>query len=315
MVNSNLSLNRNLFSNIPQEYSIPKQSRVVFVSDFFAKDLGGGAELTTEAIIAKAPSLLRSFRLHSLSLTPELLSRNPDKHWVLCNFTQVPSETIDMLRAGGFSYSVIEYDFKVCIYRSVMRHVMETGLNCDCATSEHGKTIESLYQGASTVFWMSDRQMNNTLEKLPGLVSPDKHLVISSVFDDKTLDTLAELRVRSPKNNKHVMLGGGSWIKGLEQTERWCKENGKIYDKINDPNYQSFLVKLAQYDTFVFKPLDYDTCPRIVIEAKLLGLNLELNGNVLHKDEPWFTKDIESAENYLRNNANMFWSRLMSKIA
>ena len=53
-------------------------------------------------------------------------------------------------------------------------------------------------------------------------------------------------------------------------------------------------------------PLDYDTCPRVVIEAKLLGLDLILTDNVLHKDEDWFVGSVEKPEAYLRINSDKF---------
>ena len=57
----------------------------------------------------------------------------------------------------------------------------------------------------------------------------------------------------------------------------------------------------------IFRPLDYDTCPRIVIEAKLLGCDLILNDYVQHKDEDWFLTQ-ESCYKYLKNRPEEFWS-------
>jgi hypothetical protein len=70
------------------------------------------------------------------------------------------------------------------------------------------------------------------------------------------------------------------------------------------------LQKLADYHGFAFAPLGSDTCPRIVIEAKLLGCDLLLNKNVLHSDEEWFTGTVEQAEDYLRGRSSVFWSVL-----
>ena len=57
----------------------------------------------------------------------------------------------------------------------------------------------------------------------------------------------------------------------------------------------------------IFKPLGGDTCPRIVIEAKLLGCDLILNENVQHKDEEWFLTP-ESCLEYLKSRKDVFWS-------
>jgi release factor glutamine methyltransferase len=44
--------------------------------------------------------------------------------------------------------------------------------------------------------------------------------------------------------------------------------------------YKDFLKELAKVDGFIFHPEDKDTCPRIVIESAILGLELDLNENV-----------------------------------
>ena len=57
-----------------------------------------------------------------------------------------------------------------------------------------------------------------------------------------------------------------------------------------------------------FLPKGSDTCPRLVIEAKLLGCKLQLNDNVLHAKEKWFdTEDIEEIEKHLREQPKKFW--------
>jgi hypothetical protein len=58
----------------------------------------------------------------------------------------------------------------------------------------------------------------------------------------------------------------------------------------------------------VFKPTGLDTCPRYVIEAKLLGCDLELNENVQHTNEEWFTADnIDETISYLKSRKSYFW--------
>ena len=41
--------------NLPKEFYIPTKTEVIFVQDFFAKELVGGAELTSDAIIKACP--------------------------------------------------------------------------------------------------------------------------------------------------------------------------------------------------------------------------------------------------------------------
>ena len=73
--------------------------------------------------------------------------------------------------------------------------------------------------------------------------------------------------------------------------------------------YQECLEKLASNKGLVFLPKGGDTCPRLVIEAKLLGCELVLNENVQHKDEIWFdTEDTFDTQAYLFGARERFWN-------
>ena len=66
------------------------------------------------------------------------------------------------------------------------------------------------------------------------------------------------------------------------------------------------LEKLASLSGLIFMPLGADTCPRIVIEAKLLDCEIVMNSNVQHADEAWFENKSSILE-YLKNNKRNFW--------
>jgi hypothetical protein len=70
------------------------------------------------------------------------------------------------------------------------------------------------------------------------------------------------------------------------------------------------LKKLSEYSGLVFMPLGGDTCPRLVIEAKLLGLRLVINENIQHSSEDWWNSDYDIIESYLLNGHNRFWDKI-----
>ena len=73
--------------------------------------------------------------------------------------------------------------------------------------------------------------------------------------------------------------------------------------------YSEVLETLAQSKGMVFLPRGGDTCPRTVIEGKLLGCELILNENVQHKDEIWFNDcEMIDTESYLYAARNRFWN-------
>ena len=294
----------------PKVFYIPEKTDYVVVSDMFVEDYAGGAELTLEAILNKAPG--KVYKVHSMQVTADLVENNKDKIWILGNFSRMPKTALIELVASKVNYSVIECDYKYCKHRSAHLHKLQEGKDCDCHTQEHGIFIRAFYQRANKVFFMGEGQMNEYVRLFPQ-AKPTNFVVQTSTFKDSTLARLKELREQRGEreaNPRWAIMSGGSWIKAEKQTIEWCESQGMEYELIGGLTHSSFLEKLSTMKGLVFRPAGYDTCPRLVIEAKLLGLELKLNENVQHKDEAWFSGSIEEAENYLKDRAETFWKTL-----
>jgi len=292
-----------------KEYFIPSNTEIIFVADLYSNEYIGGAELTTDAIISYGKQKI--FGLHSESLTPELVEKNKDKYWILCNWSQSPIEGRIQLVQSGCKYSIIEYDYKYCKYRSSHLNKLTTKMDCDCHADKYGRWVASFYKRAEHIFFMSSGQMNEYCRLFPSLKENSK--VLSSVWEEKDYQKLLDIRSTRISNGKWAILKGGSWIKNQQATESYAKSKGLSYELIGGLPYQEFIKKLGEYEGLIFHPAGFDTCPRIVIEAKLMGLQLDLNENVQHKDEEWFNTDnINVTMSYLRNSYNRFW-KLINK--
>lgn len=68
------------------------------------------------------------------------------------------------------------------------------------------------------------------------------------------------------------------------------------------------LSKLACAEGFVYLPRGGDTCPRMVIEAKLLGCEVVTNINVQHSNEKWWQSSPDDVCDYLKGRPRVFWS-------
>ncbi len=289
---------------MPKEYFVPPNTEFIFVSDLYSNEYIGGAELTTDAIISYSKQKI--FCLHSESLTPELVEKNKDKYWILCNWSKSPIEGRIQLVQSACKYSVIEYDYKYCKFRSSHLHKLTTKNDCDCHIDRYGKWVAAFYKKAEHIFFMSSGQMNEYCRFFPYL--KDNAKVLSSVWEEKDYQKFLDIRNTRVSNNKWAILKGGSWIKNQEATEKYAKIHNLNYELIGGLSYKEFINKLGQYEGLIFHPAGFDTCPRLVIEAKLMGLKLDLNENVQHKDEEWFNTDnIDVTINYLRNSYNRFW--------
>lgn len=292
-----------------REYQIPSHNQVVFVSDFFVDDYIGGAELTMEAIIDASPFSV--FKLHSRSLTPQLVEANKDKYWVLVNFTQCSHDALITLATSGAKFSIIECDYKYCKYRSPQLHLIQEKIPCACNKSDGGRFIKGLMKRSQKTFFMSETQMETYKSLFPTMNKWNNLDVQISTWSQKHLETFERLRKSRKPNGKWVMLGGGSWIKNQDATARYLKEAGREFDVLGGLSYDLFIETLSNYEGLCFHPLGFDTCPRLVVEAKLMGLELDLNDFVQHKDESWFAdKSPEELNKFLMNRPNFFWNQI-----
>lgn len=304
---------RNVFSNVPVEFVVPGNCPVVIVCDLYSSEYKGGAELTTEAILDKSPYPV--FKIHSPSLTAKMLDKHKDKYWIIGNFTQADPSALAYLATGGFKYSIIEYDYKYCAFRSEVLHQKQTGHLCDCPLRPHGFLVEKLYSNAEKIFWMSEAQKEHVLSRIPSLffAKPEQHVIQSSTFSDEALEKMAALRAARQIQSFKIwgVQGSNNWIKGTKETVELCAKERLPVKILSDLSPEKFLEELSKCHGLVFNPLDFDTCPRVVIEAKLLGLELRLNENVQHQHEDWFKGSIEETETYLRERGPNFWRNIV----
>lgn len=292
-----MDFNNNLFGTTQTlSISIPETSQIVFVSDLFVEDYSGGAELTTEAIIKSSP--FEVYKLHSQHVTMELLQQGQNKFWIFGNFSQMDLNLIPAIMAN-MQYSVVEYDYKCCKYRSIEKHKELGKEECNCHNETHGKLVAAFFRGARHLWWMSEKQMKIYHDLYPFLKTDTNNTVLSSVFSDETLAQLRFLRESFNKSNKErkgwVVLGSQSWVKGYDDARNYCINNNLEYDVVWNKPYADVLTQLASSEGFVYLPKGNDTCPRMVIEAKLLGCELVLNDYVQHKDEEWFNPEAKES--------------------
>lgn len=297
-----------MFSNpFITETLVPSDCDIVFVADFFVEDFVGGAELTTEALIKSSP--LKVFKIKAKDVSMKTLESGHKKFWVFGNWASLNKSLIPTIVAN-MNYSVLEYDYKYCKYRSPEKHETAELRPCNCENEAQGKLTSTFYLGAKSLWWMSEAQQKNYLNKFPFLKDVSQ-IVLSSVFEEDFWVLLSQLR-ESSKNTERkgwIVLGSSSWIKGVEEAVDWCKSNGHTYEVVSGLSPLDFLKKLSTAEGLVYLPKGGDTCPRMVIEAKLLGCKLHINSNVEHANEEWFsTDDMTLTESYLYASRESFWS-------
>ena len=277
--------------------------KFIFVADAFVEQYRGGAELTTDAILSSAPKENQIATNNCSQLSRQLIENNKETHYVVCNFASLDHK-VKVYMCKNADYSIIEYDYKFCQYRSMEKHLAATGHECDCIEQTLGKINSAFYGYASKVWFMSEGQKNIFLSKID-VLREENCEVLSSVFSGGDLRFMQSIK-DNEKDNKYLILGSQSWIKGTQACIDYAKDNNLEFEVIQNIPYHELLIKMSTSMGLIFLPLGFDTCPRFVIEAKLLGCDVILNEHVQHKDEEWFQEQ-ESSYNYLRERPATFW--------
>ena len=281
-----------------------ENQKIIFVSDFFSDEILGGAELSSEALLSyyKHPVL----KLKSKNITPELINLYSNYFWIFGNFSHLNHKLFELI-IKKINYSIIEYDYKHCKYRSFEKHSSEEG-RCNCNESEHGKLINLFFMSAKSIFWMSQLQKDLTTARFQNLLKKD-NFILSSIFSNDQLHKILSLQNLKQKDS-WTYLKSNSWVKGTPQTESFLKDKLKQSRPIQNLSYNETLNLLSETENLVYLPAGSDTCPRLVIEAKLLDCNLHLNHNVQHQYEDWFKHSKQDLINYLQNNNKIFWNNI-----
>jgi len=278
----------------------------IFVADLFKDQYVGGAELTFGSIIDTTG--VPYHRANSNVISVDIMEQNKDKFWVFGNYSHL-SESCLLYAIKNLNYSVVEFDYKYCKYRTEHLHEKTEG-PCDCAETSKGRLVAIFLAKSKAVWWMSEGQKQVWLERFPPLQQTN-NFVLSSIFSKQTLNNILSLDT-SQKNDKYLILESNSWIKGTEDGIEYAKESGLKFEVIGGLGYEEFLDKLAGSRGLIHFPRGYDTCPRLVIEAKLLNCDLITNEFVQHRDEGWFTGSREEMLTYLEGRPSFFWEKLLA---
>ena len=276
--------------------------KLIFIADFFAEDYIGGAELTTEALIKKSLSKYQIIKKRSGQITEKFIVENKNEKFIVCNFSSLSDEN-KILLCKNANYQIVEYDYKFCKYRSPEKHLAIENKQCDCSSSDGSKINKIFYGYAKKIWFMSEKQQEIFLDNI-SVIKKEKSEVLSSIFSDGDLRFINSIK-DNEKDENYIILNSNSWIKNTQGCIQYAKKHNLKYELISGLPYHEMLIKLSTSKGLIFQPSGGDTCPRIVIEAKMLGCDIKLNENVQHKNEHWF-QTREECYSYMSSRAQYF---------
>lgn len=284
--------------------------KIAIIADYYDDEYLGGAELTTKALLDRAPTSDISIkRFKSLEVNEKTIMDHMDWFFILTNFAHLKYTLLPLI-AKTLNYAVIEYDYKFCMHRSIEVHKQQEGFECDCE-DYFGQNIADFFMGSRMIFWMSEKQRDIYWLRFSRLMSKNDQ-ILSSIFSREEIQLLAGLRNQSKDRKGWAYQASGTWLKGIENAEKYCKEKGLEAKPLLKMEHDKFLKEIASSEGFIFLPNAGDSCPRITIEAKLAGCKLHINDNVQHGGEEWFNKSIPEIEAYLDQAPDRFWKKIIS---
>lgn len=246
--------------------------------DFFFSEFQGGAELNAEALANSLKKHDVDIELiNSSKVTVEYLEQNKDNLFIFGNFVLLPEES-KRYAINNLIYLIYEQDHK---YLKTRNPIFFPNFQAP----EHMLCNIDFFQGAKKVLFLTklakDVFVQNT--KLANVYN-----LGCSIWSEEDLSVMRELS-KNDKINKIAVLDSDNPIKKREKTIKYCRDNNLEFDLIKDKNYHHFLDKLSRYKRFVFFTGHLETCARILVEAKMLNVEVTYQKRLIGAaSEDWF---------------------------
>lgn len=290
----------------------------IIVLDDTCKSRFGGTALTLTALCENLNDVEFLF-IETAELNNDVFSKiSKDSVWILGNVLNLNTESFRILNTIVMfrKFIKIEFDYGFCVYRCEQGFKHFTGMNTWEPWGEKGNPLlrgmYDLYRRfAAKTFYMSKAQMDIHNKMLDfSNVPTNKQAVLGSCFGVNHLVKMVAASQRKGHNGAYAIIdGNGGWhsqAKGVKEAVLHAKSNNLNFSIIKEKNYDVFLDVLSGFKGLIFLPQIHDACPRVTIEAKLMGLDLISNDNCQHSTEEWFSYKEEQLANYLLERPQFF---------
>ena len=276
----------------------------------------GGTSLTLDAIIEPNKSNVKLISTEDFSLKD--CFSNVDM-FIFGNLTNLTQNSLDAIKftIENKPFVKIEFDYGYCKNRGRIPHEILSKEKCNCSKENtsvpHLKELYSLILKESLhIFYMSEGQRSIHRDDLL-FTNIKKTSVLSSCFCQAHLKKFKELKLKE-KNEKYAIIdGNGGWhtqAKGVHKSIKYAEKNKIPFDLIKTNSYDDMIELLSNYKGLITMPIIHDTCPRITIEARYMGLEVITNEKSQHITEDWWKKTDEIAYKFTKSRPFYFWEKL-----
>ena len=256
--------------------------KILFISDFFADEMRGGAEIYDDILI----NLLQEDDVKVVKCkTTEIsdkhirLYRNCGFHVLVSNFCFMQHDVGGELTSHPGSYSILEHDHKYIMERDPSPYE-----NFEVPPERIINRV--FYANAKNVFAQSkihaevirrNLRINNVRHLGMSLWTDEQLEVIESNLNNEKLDDVSIIKSDNPTKNTAVTL-------------EYCRAKQLPCVLIGSDDYAEYINQLSSHATYAYIPKVLETFNRVLLEAFMLDckiLTTNLNGCI---SEDWFTR-------------------------
>ena len=254
--------------------------KIVFIADVFVEDgIVGGGELNNEEFCKIATGLGHDvLKIRTGQTNIAFLEENIKSKFVVGNFIGLSGECRHFL-SRNCDYIIYEHDHKYLKTRNPS--VFE-----DFRAPKNQIVNYDFYKGAMAVFCQSAFhagivKSNLEIENIVNLSG--------NLWSLESLELLEKLVEREKKDCCSVM-DSPIAHKNTHDALKYCMYKDWEYELIKSDSYEDFLNQLGSNKKFVFFPQTAETLARVVIEARMMNVEVVTNSLVGATKEPWFEK-------------------------
>ena len=256
-------------------------SKLVFVSDFFAEHVQGGAEIYDSILIQELISKgVKVCKFQALEFTNKHfeLYEKMGFNFVISNFTHLDENLKKVFQLYPDRYSILEHDHKYISNRNPAVFV-------DFKPPSNMIINRDFYKNAKNVFCQSVKHaevLRNNL-KIDNVIN-----LGCSLWSSEQLSLIRQQVIK--KNNKAIIINDPNPIKGTQTAVDVCKKKNIDFDLVEKTSHEEYLTNLSRYDKLAFFPKTLESFCRVIVEARMLECKLITNNLNGCTYEPWFSK-------------------------
>jgi len=278
-----------------KETNIPKtpqdlNDKIILISDSFIDDFVGGAALNDEEIYKLLSKRFDVQKIKSRYLYEGFVLENLDSFFIISNFFGI-NPVIRNLIQDKCKYILYCHDYKFVNHTN-------PALYPDFLIPQHELINVNFHKDAHRIICQT--QFQKDIYDL-NLKIPEKTVNFSgNLWSEEHLKLLGQLE-NVEKNSKCAIIDSDYPQKGVKESIQHCERNNLEYEVIGDPEYSKFLELLSLYSTLVFHPSTPETCCRVILEAKMMGLKTITNKLIGASYEDWYNLNGIDLINKMKN--------------